>query len=256
MNTRNILIAVISVVIAGFTQVRNVESRVFSVLNVGQGDSSVLIYDDFVMVVDTGYDMQAIWELDEVLPRDNREIDVLVITHPHFDHYGGVLQILERYKVGEIWISKACEDEYWWLNREVRLVTAGESYRYEGVDIKVLSPDGDVLCRGSGKVINDASVVLSVNVGDKKILLMGDAESEVEKSLDWSKVDILKVGHHCSDTSSGIGFIDNVRPEIAICSVGENSYGHPSTIVLDRYKSISSKVYRTDLDGRFVYQLE
>ena len=97
---------------------------------------------------------------------------------------------------------------------------------------------------------NDSSIVLQLNFGNEKYLFMGDAETKAENSRTWEKVNVLKVGHHGSNTSSSENFIKSVSPEIAIVSVGpNNSYNLPKTEILERFEKINTTIYRTDQDG-------
>ena len=98
--------------------------------------------------------------------------------------------------------------------------------------------------------INEESIVIELTYGSQKFLFMGDAEETNEKLRTWNDVNVLKVGHHGSNTSSSEEFLNQVLPEIAIISVGEgNSYGLPKENVLKRVEEIGSSIYRTDEDG-------
>ena len=97
---------------------------------------------------------------------------------------------------------------------------------------------------------NDASIVIQLTYGDMEYLFMGDATTKVEKNRAWKDVDVLKVGHHGSNTSSSKGFLEEVDPEISIISVGkENSYGLPKDTIIKRLNAIGTNIYRTDLVG-------
>ena len=97
---------------------------------------------------------------------------------------------------------------------------------------------------------NLSSIVIQLSYGNKNYLFMGDAESENEKARDWNDIDVLKVGHHGSLTSSSNEFLKQVLPEIAIISVGkDNSYGLPKDKIIDRISNLGTTIYRTDYDG-------
>ena len=107
------------------------------------------------------------------------------------------------------------------------------------------------------KYKNDWSIVTELNVGEIKALLMADAQVMTEyKFLDkLSEVDILKVGHHGDITSSSVEFINKVNPKYVVVTTGKNDYGHPSDEILNRYKKIDAKIFRTDFDGNVVFEI-
>ena len=98
--------------------------------------------------------------------------------------------------------------------------------------------------------LNLSSLVLRLEFGNTSYLFMGDAEEENEKTINWPKTDVLKVGHHGSNTSSGESFLEQVHPQYAIIMVGkDNSYGLPKQEIIDKLNNIGSEIYRTDEDG-------
>lgn len=99
--------------------------------------------------------------------------------------------------------------------------------------------------------VHERNIVAKLTVGEKTMLFMGDAEADIEEALgEIGHIDILKVGHHGSDTSSSDAFLQSITPSIAVISVGEgNSYGHPSVFVLGRLSAVGSRVLRTDDEG-------
>ena len=98
--------------------------------------------------------------------------------------------------------------------------------------------------------LNISSIVIRLTFGNNSFLFMGDSEEENEKTISWPKTDVLKVGHHGSNTSSSEKFVNETAPEVAIISVGkDNSYGHPSNEIIKRYEKVGSKIYRTDEVG-------
>ena len=103
--------------------------------------------------------------------------------------------------------------------------------------------------------LNLSSIVTKVTYGNQNYLFMGDAEKENEQSRTWTKVNVLKVGHHGSDTSSSVKFLEQVEPQIAIISVGKNNtYGHPKQVILDRLNKIGSVVYMTKDKGNILIE--
>ncbi len=107
----------------------------------------------------------------------------------------------------------------------------------------------------NAKDLNNSSIVIQLNYLKQNYLFMGDSEKEVEDSRDWNKVNVLKVGHHGSNSSSTERFLNQTRPDIAIISVGlNNQYNHPSEDVLNRLKNLNTTVYRTDEDGSLLVE--
>ena len=133
------------------------------------------------------------------------------------------------------------------LNYEVPEV--GEKFKNGLADCEVMAIDN------KAKDLNNSSIVIQMNYLEQRYLFMGDSEKEVENSRDWNKVNVLKVGHHGSNTSSTERFLNQIRPEFAIISVGlNNKYHHPSTEILNRFKSLNTSIYRTDEDGSLLLE--
>lgn len=113
---------------------------------------------------------------------------------------------------------------------------------YGNATWKVLNIDYE-----KSSAVNDSSIVVELSYGGTKYLFMGDATTTVENSRKWESVDVLKVGHHGSNTSTSTEFIEQIKPTYAIISVGKNNYGHPAESVLNNLKDTT--IYRTDEDG-------
>ena len=107
----------------------------------------------------------------------------------------------------------------------------------------------------NAKDLNNSSIVIQLNYLKQNYLFMGDSEKEVEDSRNWNKINVLKVGHHGSSSSSTEKFLNQTRPDIAIISVGlNNQYNHPSVDVLNRLKNLNATIYRTDEDGSLLLE--
>ena len=223
---------------------------VVSFLNVDQGDATLILTDEgHRVLVDCGdIDGPILTRLQEGLGFLARRIDLLVVTHGHRDHYGGCFDVLERYHVGAVMINGVRKEEGGLYesflaevaSQEIQIlpglagteISLGERY------LQVLHPTNQYW----GEIIqndNDMSVVIGGFGGETDFLLMGDVytsgEQEIIQRYPELDVDILKVGHHGSDTSTSQSFLDHVRPETAIISAGEdNRHGHPHDQVLDR----------------------
>ena len=231
-------------------------------LDVGQGDAIFIEAPNGNQVlIDGGPDNKVIQELAKVMPFYDREIDMVVATHPHADHIAGLISVLERYDVKNI---MQAEEDYnspvvsAWQDsvknekaNEIEAIAGKIIELGNGVALKIIYPKKSL----EGQTVknpNNSSVVLMLDYKETEILLVGDIESKVEKELlnDDIDADILKVGHHGSKTSTTAGFLEKVSPQIAFIQVGsKNKFGHPSPEVIQRLENFGIKYYRTDIDG-------
>jgi len=230
--------------------------------NVGQGDSTFIeTPEKYQILVDGGPDSSVLEKLAEEMPFWDRSIDLIILTHPEKDHITGLLDVLKRYKVGNIlWtgvVRDVAEYEEWQRliakeNAVISLAKAGQRIKIgESIDIEILHPFENM----EGKEMkdsNDSSIVFRLDFKENSFLFTGDASKAVEqKMMDKGEdidADILKVAHHGSKTSSSEIFIKEVSPEVAAIEVGkDNSYGHPSKEVLENLAGI--EILRTDLEG-------
>jgi len=238
-----------------------------SVLDVGQGDS-ILVEGSRGgrMLVDGGPDPDRLLiALDERLPPWDRRIDALVLTHPHEDHVAGLAALLQRYKVGRVFEPgmRGPGPGYsaWSARLAARgigtaLLATGDQLTLDDIRLEVLWPDpGAVPAEppDTGTGINNVSIVLLGEVGERRFLLAGDIEEGIDPILlqrGLPAVDFLKVAHHGSRTSSTEAFLDAVRPGVAVVSAGAgNPYGHPAPATIERLQARAGRVLRTDRDG-------
>ncbi len=270
---RNIIFAIRLVIVAAalaLLAVLVLPDRRFTatVFDVGQGDAILLQCGNRQLLVDGGPDDTVLSRLGQAMPFFDRTIEAVVLTHPHADHYFGLIGVFGRYRVLHFYTSGGASDtpEYRALLAAVRASGAQTSVVHDGDSIDVSGCGrADVLWpnRRFPEVItkdaNTESVVLRVTAEKASsaraaILLMGDATAAVEKALLSSGVplaaDVLKVGHHGSRTSSSPEFLRAVRPQEAIMSLGaKNKFGHPAPVTLLRLRAVGAKAYRTDKDG-------
>jgi competence protein ComEC len=244
-----------------------------TVVDVGQGDSILLTFPDGkLMLVDGGgiptFGHHAPSQMDigedVVSPylwnRSIDRIDVMVCTHAHADHIGGLPSLLENFHARQLWTGANSENPAWCALRDrahkdgVRIVPLhrGQRFPYGGAQLEVLAPSLDYVPKDAPH--NNDSLAFRVTFGRHSFLLSGDIERQIEAELVAEglvrKTDVLKVPHHGSKTSSSAAFLDLLRPAFAVMSAGfENSYGHPHPDVLGRYEERHACVLRTDLDG-------
>jgi len=243
-----------------------------TVLDVGQGDAILLeTRTGARLLVDGGPDPNRVLvALDERIPPWDRRLDVVVLTHPHEDHVAGLAGILERYAVGRVYEPGMRGPGPGWAawSSVLRdgpphgILAAGARIRLGEVLIRVLWPDpGAVPLEppDGGTAINNVSVVLLGEANGRRFLLAGDIEEGIDPTLlarGLPRVDLLKVAHHGSRTATTQGFVDAVRPSVAIASAGAgNTYGHPAPATIARLQASGARVLRTDLDGSVSVEL-
>ena len=233
-------------------------------LDVGQGDSFLFHSNNNTFLVDTGgsfYDDNNVnsTKVSNVLKSLGiRKIDYIFITHGDIDHIGYCRSLLDDFRIGKVYFNM---NEYnnnelslqkFLKKHEIKYEKIGEAKFMMGkFFVQALSIDFDNE--------NDSSIMLAINVERLKLLFMGDcgkiAENYLLKNAVLGKVDILKVGHHGSKTSSSKEFINEINPKYSIISVGKNNrYGHPNKEVLENLEN--SKIYRTDQDGSIIFKIK
>ena len=246
-----------------------------SILDVGQGDA-ILVEGSRGgrLLVDGGPDPDRLLVvLDARIPPWDRRIDAVILTHPHEDHVAGLALLLARYRVGRVFepgmIGPGPGYAAWQRTLAAvgaakrGLLAAGDRLSVDEIAMQVLWPiRGEVPATppDGGTGINNVSIVLLGQVGQRRFLLMGDVEEGIDPSLlkdDLPHVDLLKVAHHGSKTATTQAFVDATTPTIAVASAGTgNPYGHPAKQTLDRLAASGARVFRTDLDGSVVVGFE
>lgn len=233
-------------------------------LNIGQGDSILIkTPENHQILVDGGPENSVIGELAEVMPFFDKQIDLMVLTHPHADHISGLIEVLRRYRVENVLFSGVDYggpeyDEFLkeLENQGVRVFLAESrlDFRMGEVTLDVLFPK-NIIAGEKFKNLNNSSIAMMVKFENKKVLLTGDLELEGEAELIKSgallKADIFKAGHHGSRTSSSPELLRLVQPSVVVIQSGkENSYGHPHPETLKKLQKLGMKTYRNDIAGR------
>ncbi len=241
--------------------------------DVGEGASILMVLPDAeTVLIDGGgtpgssFDLGRRVLLPTLLARGIRKIDLMILTHPHPDHLKGLISILEEIPVSSVWDGwdRYPSESYRRFRKVISarniprrfLGKVDEKLLFKGLSFQVMNiPSGKELV--SEPKVNDSSLVLKVTLGQVSLLVTGDLETAGEQRLlrregDFLKCTILQVAHHGSLSSSSCMFLDRVRPELAVISVGSsNRFGHPSPTVLGRLRYIhpEKRVYRTDRNG-------
>ena len=229
-------------------------------LDVGQGDSSLIIYNDIVVMNDTGgtsnYNVSS-GCIKLLKSLGYSHIDYLILTHGDFDHMGDSIYLINNYKVKNVILNNDSFNEL-----ETNLIKELKKKKikyYQNVEkIPISNNIITILNTEEYDNENDNSNVIYIELNNYNFMFMGDAGVDKEKDIleryNISNIDVLKVGHHGSKTSSSKSFINKINPKYSIISVGKNNrYDHPNKEVLDTLND--SKIYRTDEDGSIMFKI-
>jgi competence protein ComEC len=229
-------------------------------IDVGQGDSIYIKTPAQDILIDGGDRGSA--ALDYLLSQNVKDLELVIGTHPHADHIGGLIEVLETIPVREVMdpgvvhTSKTFEDYLVLIDEkdiDFTAARAGMKRTFEdGTVLEILSPDSP-----SEDDLNNASIVARLTYGKVSFLFTGDAEIPSENAMldamSPLRSTILKAGHHGSSTSTVDAFLEAVSPEAVVIMCGaDNSYGHPHREVLEKLEDADIKVFRTDIHGTII----
>jgi competence protein ComEC len=232
-------------------------SLLFTFINVGQGDATLIqTPDGKIMLIDGGESDAGI--VSQLQGLGVQRIDLMIATHPHSDHIGGLVQVLQSFPVakvvtgGQPHTSSVYEhflDGIAAAHAEYVEVKRGDVIALGGINFQVLNP-----VNNNNPDLNENSVVIQFKYGQTTFLMMGDSGADTEASLLSAglplKTDILKVGHHASTSGSTTAFLNAVQPKIALYSAGiNNSYGHPAPQIIAALTAVGATIYGTDKIG-------
>lgn len=238
----------------------NKDEMIVHFIDIGQGDSILIQVNNYNLLIDSG-PFESKNKLKTYLNNLNiSKIDYLIATHPHEDHIGNMSYIINNYTIKNFYAPKVTStsstfekliDSLQVNNLKINILKANTSTIDLGkyTTVEVFSPNLDYY-----ENLNNYSPIIKISYKNTSFLFTGDAEELIEqevisKNYNLSS-DILKVGHHGSSTSTSKEFYERVNPSISVISVGNNSYGHPTTKTLNQIKT--SKIYRTDEKGDIV----
>ncbi len=230
--------------------------------DVGQADSILMISDGKTMLIDGGKNEDGDLIVNNIKKLGISKLDYVIGTHPHEDHIGGLDNVISAFEIGTIYMpkvqtnTKTFEDVLDAIaskNLSVTSPKVGDKFMVGKIECEVmLCGDGS---EEEQENLNLSSLVIRVVYKEQSYLFMGDSEKENEDSRSWTQTNVIKIGHHGSDTSSSEKFLKQVLPQIAIISVGkDNSYGHPKQITLDKLNKLGTLIYRTDEKGNILLE--
>lgn len=235
-------------------------------IDVGQGDSIFIeLPNGQNALIDGGPGSNKNHLIKYLKGLDFQTIDYLVATHPHEDHIGGLPEVIRTFEIGKVYMPNATHTTNIYLELLTEIQSKGSSIvktetgtillDEPGLRLKALAPDPYT----SGSDFNDYSIVLRLDYNNNSFMFTGDGETLTEQYLladnsdEELKVNVLKIGHHGSDTSTTQPFIDKVNPEHSVITCGKgNSYGHPIPSVISRLENANIAIYRTDTDGTII----
>lgn len=232
-------------------------------LNVDQGDSIfVKTPQSHQILIDGGPKNYVLKELDRVMPFFNKSFDLVVLTHPHYDHYAGLAEVLKRYEVKNVLITGVDSKDYGYLDflklikqKKIKTFIAEShtDFKFGDTYFDVIYPFDSVAGESFSK-LNNSSIAIKILYKTKSVLLNGDLEKEGEKELVANvknlKSTIFKASHHGSKTANTFDLLQRVRPEVAVIEVGKNNkFKHPHEETIKTFKALGIKYFRTDLDG-------
>lgn len=237
-------------------------------LDIGQGDATYIkTPQNKRILIDGGPDKTILYKLGKYIPWWEKEIDAVYISHPHADHILGIIEVLKKYKVKKIYLTRAIikTSEYEELlesikmqNTEIEYITSKQDVEYDSsIHFQILHPEksfGEV----TDKDINNTSMLMKLVYGNSSILFTGDLEimGQKENLAEDIDSDILKVPHQGSSDSMNLDFMKKVSPQYAVIFVGKNNYGHPSQRVIRSYERLGSQVLITQDRGDIVFHLD
>jgi len=264
-NIVNIIFLTLALYSFLFGALDNNEDPEIIFFDVGQGDAILIQEGDFQVLVDGGPDDSVVFKLAKRMPSYDKNIEIVILTHPHEDHIRGLMNVLDEFTVERVFVNrieyenKVYKDLLNGYKDIIFEVKEGDKFKYKGIEGEIIYP---ILNKGSNwrmqdKNINNESIITLLDIKGKRILLMGDAEREVENKLlkesSLENIYILKAGHHCSRTATSDMFLRAVNPEVAICSYGAgNKFGHPHHETIEKFKKYNVQYLETAKEGDIV----
>ncbi|GAB6158249.1 hypothetical protein JCM39194_14490 [Desulfotomaculum varum] len=230
-------------------------------IDVGQADAILVQAGQQSMLIDAGNNDDGETVVNYLKQLGIKDLAIVMGTHPHEDHIGGLDDVIRAFEVERIYLPKVNHNTKTYRDvllaikeKKLKAISArgGQSFSLGEARVEIMAPNSD-----SYQELNEYSIVCKVTFGASRFLFAGDAERVSENEMLQNKydlrADVIKIAHHGSNSSTGKRFLKAVTPQMAVISVGSgNDYGHPHKETLQKLAAAGIKVYRTDLMGTIV----
>lgn len=256
--TKLVFVFGLAAVVIGILQLPDSKLRVVF-CDVGQGDATLLTFGHVQMLVDAGPDRRVGDCLARHMPFFDRTIEVVLLTHPESDHMGGMTYVFDRYTVKHFVIANVAAVEAaaqpllvaaQATGTGVSRVEAGDAIAYQRLRLEIRQPEPGRVLGATSDGFNELGIVSQIRFGDFEALLTADVEPE--PGMDWPEAEVLKVAHHGSREAVNEQMLADIRPRLAVISVGRNSFGHPAPEIAAQLEKSRIPVARTDRMGDIV----
>jgi competence protein ComEC len=223
--------------------------------DIGQGDAALIQSGSTQIIIDGGPTGTLVEKVGRVMPFWDSTIEYTFVSHPHEDHFIGLLSLGKHYNMEQVFVAPQMYGSQSWQvfidSHEEKVFSSGAEFQITPeITAQVIWPEDSEVKEYEDP--NDGSLVILFTIYGKKVLFTGDAgvDQEAEYIKDLGDIDILKVGHHGSYTSTSRALLETAQPEDAIISCGaDNDYGHPHNVTLNRLEEFGITTWRTDLQG-------
>lgn len=230
-------------------------------IDVGQGDSILIKQGEHNMLIDAGDNHKGKDVVDYLRNENIKSLDYVIGTHPHADHIGGLDDVINSFEISKVIMpdkmhtTKTFEDvlnAIYSKNLKITKAVAGNEYELGNAKFTVLAPISN-----NDSNLNNHSVSIRLEYGNNSFMFTGDAENIAEQEIVNNgmniQADVLKAGHHGSNTSNSDSFVNKVNPQYVVIQVGEgNKYNHPNTDIIEKFENMEIEIYRNDLHGTVV----